>query len=135
MFTTEDLPRDLLDQELYGKYMKEANVNGLSAKISVYNNDFAARISSIVALVASHTRPEKIVFIRGTEKEQKELIKMLMDEGSLLQLNQKNYPNSYLYRSNPNDVARTEKDTYDFSYKPPMKTLMPIDPTSFHVFN
>ncbi len=112
MFTTEDLPRDLLDQELYGKYMKEANVNGLSAKISVYNNDFADRISSIVALVASHARPEKIVFMRGTEKEQKELIKMLMDEGSLLQLNRENYPNSYLYRSNPNDVARTEKDTY-----------------------
>ncbi len=112
MFTTEDLPRDLLDQELYGKYMKEANVFEMLAKISEHNNDFTDRVRSIVALVASHTRPDRIVFIRGTAEEKRGIIRTLVEEGSLLQLNQKNYPDSYLYRSNPNDVARTEKDTY-----------------------
>ena len=112
MFTTEDLPRDLLDQELYGKYMKEGSVSEVSARISVYNKDFVDRFSSTVALVASHAKPDRIVFVLDPETEQNNIIKMLVDEGSLLKLNQINYPNSYLYRSNPNDVARTEKDTY-----------------------
>ncbi len=36
----------------------------------------------------------------------------MLKKNQLIKLNEKYYNNSYLFRSNPDDVARTEKDTY-----------------------
>ncbi|GGM77363.1 phosphoenolpyruvate carboxykinase [GTP] [Thermogymnomonas acidicola] len=59
---------------------------------------------------AALTRPDNIVLIRGDELEG--IISSLVSEGKLIRLNGKTYPNSYLYRSDPSDVARSEKNTY-----------------------
>ena len=36
----------------------------------------------------------------------------MLRDGTFVELNQKTYPNCYLHRSNPNDVARTENLTF-----------------------
>ncbi len=58
------------------------------------------------------TRPDHIVWCDGSEREYQELMAEMLRDGSLEQLNESAYPNSYLYRSDPNDVARTEQLTY-----------------------
>jgi len=61
---------------------------------------------------ASLTKPDKIVWLNGSQDEYKGLIAGMLDAGKLTRLNETAYPHSYLYRSAPSDVARTESDTY-----------------------
>jgi phosphoenolpyruvate carboxykinase (GTP) len=58
------------------------------------------------------TRPEKVIWCDGSRSEYDMLIRSMLADGSLHQLNPKTYPNCFLHRSNPNDVARTEKLTF-----------------------
>ena len=58
------------------------------------------------------TRPDNIVWCDGSEEEYQRIIADLIDNGQMARLNEKAYPNSYLYRSDPSDVARTEQLTY-----------------------
>ena len=58
------------------------------------------------------TKPDRIVWCSGTAEEYDSFIKQMLVEGTLIELNQNEYPNCYLHRSNPNDVARTEKATF-----------------------
>src|ERR1700681_1730395 len=58
------------------------------------------------------TRPEQIVWCDGSEEEAARIQQQLISEGHTLQLNEKTYPNCFLHRSDPNDVARTEKVTF-----------------------
>ena len=58
------------------------------------------------------TRPQEIVWCDGTEEEYRRLVDRMARDGSLERLNASAYPDCYLYRSDPNDVARTEHLTY-----------------------
>ncbi len=58
------------------------------------------------------TKPDEVVWLDGSEEEYQGLIAGLIADGKMTQLNENAYPNSYLYRSSPSDVARTEGDTY-----------------------
>jgi phosphoenolpyruvate carboxykinase (GTP) len=58
------------------------------------------------------TQPEKIVWCDGSEQEYQRLIETMLHDGSMQTLNPQSYPNSFLYHSDPNDVARTEKVTF-----------------------
>jgi phosphoenolpyruvate carboxykinase (GTP) len=58
------------------------------------------------------TRPDRIVWCDGSEREYQELVAGMLRDGSFEQVNEDAYPNSYLHRSNPNDVARTEHLTF-----------------------
>jgi phosphoenolpyruvate carboxykinase (GTP) len=62
--------------------------------------------------VAKQTRPDDIVWCDGSEAENERLIKAMLGDGTLHKLNHAKYPNSYLHRSDPNDVARTEHLTF-----------------------
>jgi phosphoenolpyruvate carboxykinase (GTP) len=62
--------------------------------------------------VAALTGPTKIHWCTGTEEEYQLLIKQMLADGTLLQLNSERYPNCYLHRSHPSDVARTEHLTF-----------------------
>ncbi len=44
--------------------------------------------------------------------EEQDVINHLVEKNLLIKMNDTEYPNSYLYRSAPFDVARSEKDTY-----------------------
>jgi phosphoenolpyruvate carboxykinase (GTP) len=69
-------------------------------------------LESWVEKVAGLTRPERIVWCDGSSGERERLIQGMLRDGSLLELNSKTYPNCYLHRSDPSDVARTEKVTF-----------------------
>ena len=62
--------------------------------------------------VAKMTRPQKVVWCDGSEAEYEGLIEHMLDDGTLIRLNQEAYPDCYLHRSHPSDVARTEHLTF-----------------------
>src|SRR2546425_790433 len=62
--------------------------------------------------VARHTHPKDIYWCDGSEDENQRLIREMLAAGTLLELNQTRYPNCYLHRSDPSDVARTEHLTF-----------------------
>ncbi|MFQ5982697.1 MAG: phosphoenolpyruvate carboxykinase (GTP) [Woeseiaceae bacterium] len=62
--------------------------------------------------VAKLTQPEHIHWCNGSEAEYKRLINQMCLNGVLIPLNEDDYPNCYLHRSDPSDVARVEHLTY-----------------------
>jgi phosphoenolpyruvate carboxykinase (GTP) len=62
--------------------------------------------------VTKMTRPQKVVWCDGSEAEYQGLIERMLDDGTLIRLNQEAYPGCYLHRSHPSDVARTEHLTF-----------------------
>ena len=65
-----------------------------------------------VAQVAAHTQPESIHWCTGSDEEYATLVRQMLDDGTLEALNPDTYPNCYLHRSSPNDVARVEHLTF-----------------------
>ena len=58
------------------------------------------------------TQPEKIHWCDGSEQEIKSLYELMVSDGTLTKLDETKHPNSYLARSDVNDVARVEGRTY-----------------------
>jgi len=56
--------------------------------------------------------PDNIVIVDNPDFYEEKLTENMLETGEFIKLNGNYYKNSYLYRSNPDDVARTEKDTY-----------------------
>jgi len=65
-----------------------------------------------VDAVSKIMKPDSIVWCDGSEEEFRSLIKGMIADGTLIKLNEEKYPNCYLHRSNPNDVARSEEATF-----------------------
>ena len=65
-----------------------------------------------VESVAAMTRPARIHWCDGSDEEAARIEEQLIHEGRTFRLNEKTYPNCILHRSDPSDVARTEKVTY-----------------------
>jgi phosphoenolpyruvate carboxykinase (GTP) len=61
---------------------------------------------------AAMTQPSRVVWCDGSKAEYDSLIEAMLRDGTLIGLNQRTYPNCYLHRSHPQDVARTEQLTY-----------------------
>ena len=81
--------------------------------------------------IAGITKPAMIIFCDGSREEYEQIIsEMLMDDG-LVSLNQKKYPGCYLYRSDPRDVARTERSTFICADEPsqvgPLNNFMSME--------
>ena len=70
-----------------------------------------SRILEWIDEVSSMTRPEKIVWIDGSEEQLDELRRQAVDEGILIKLNDEKLPGCYLHRTDVNDVARVEDRT------------------------
>ena len=62
--------------------------------------------------VAALTKPDRIHWCDGSEQEYRDLIDDMLADGTLIELNPQSRPRSYLHRSHPSDVARTEHLTY-----------------------
>ena len=65
-----------------------------------------------VAEAARLTKPDKVVFCDGSEAENQVVLHEMLKHVDSFRLNEKTYPNCYLHRSNPSDVARTEHLTF-----------------------
>ncbi|MEI8299775.1 MAG: phosphoenolpyruvate carboxykinase, partial [Pseudomonadota bacterium] len=62
--------------------------------------------------VCALTEPDRVHWCTGSDAEAAELTGQLLAKGEFEPLNAESYPGSYLYRSNPNDVARVEHLTF-----------------------
>jgi phosphoenolpyruvate carboxykinase (GTP) len=65
-----------------------------------------------VEQAAALTRPARVVWCDGSKTEYDALVERMLEDGTLTPLNQRAYPNCYLHRSHPQDVARTEQLTF-----------------------
>jgi phosphoenolpyruvate carboxykinase (GTP) len=61
---------------------------------------------------AALTAPSRTEWCDGSKAEYDRLIEAMLRDGTLLPLNSRTYPNCYLHRSHPSDVARTEQLTF-----------------------
>lgn len=67
--------------------------------------------------VSALTQPDAIHWCTGSDEEYEELIRLQLETGSLLELNQATHPGCYLHRSDPDDVARVEHLTFVCTHK------------------
>ena len=65
-----------------------------------------------IAEIAAKAKPDKIVWIDGSEAQINELRELAVSTGSMIRLNEEKLPNCFLHRTDPNDVARVEGRTY-----------------------
>jgi phosphoenolpyruvate carboxykinase (GTP) len=84
-------------------------MTNMLAKKNATENRF---LSEWVADVARLTKPDRIQWCDGSEEERQRLFKEAVAAGVLIPLNPRKRPGCYLYRSNPNDVARSEDLTF-----------------------
>jgi phosphoenolpyruvate carboxykinase (GTP) len=69
-------------------------------------------LQSWVSQMSKMCQPDNVVWLDGSEEEKKSLTELAVAKGILIPLNPQKHPNSYLHRSNPNDVARVEQLTF-----------------------
>ena len=62
-------------------------------------------------------KPDKIVWIDGSEEQLDGLRKEAVETGEMIKLNEEKLPGCYLHRTKPNDVARVEDRTFICSKK------------------
>jgi len=71
-----------------------------------------ASLRDWVDSVAGLTKPDTLHWCDGSEAENDRLIDEMLESGLLVRLDDRNYPNCYLHRSDPSDVARVEHLTF-----------------------
>lgn len=69
-------------------------------------------VADWAADVAQMTTPKQIRIISGTDSERREMIQLLLAQGTIKALNQELRPDSYLALTDPRDVARVESRTF-----------------------
>ena len=62
--------------------------------------------------VTELTNPAEIRWCDGSDAEYQDLVKQMLADGTLSELNGDKYPNCYLHLSDPSDVARVEHLTF-----------------------
>lgn len=71
-----------------------------------------ARLLAWVEEIRALCQPESVHWCDGSEAEYDEMLRLLVESGAALRLDETKRPNSYLVRSDPSDVARVEDRTF-----------------------
>jgi len=71
-----------------------------------------AALQSWVDQTARFTESDSIHWCTGSDSEYQDMIEKMLSDGTLTKLNGEQYPNCYLHRSDPTDVARVEHLTF-----------------------
>jgi phosphoenolpyruvate carboxykinase (GTP) len=71
-----------------------------------------AALDAWIQSVAEHTRPARVHWCDGSDEERAALERQMVADGSLMELDPRAHPRSFLHRSAPTDVARTEHLTF-----------------------
>ena len=80
----------------------------LNVRPPVENRD----VTRWVERVARLCQPDRVHWVDGTDDEAEALFAMMTAKGHCVKLNEAKRPNSYLFRSDPRDVARVESRTF-----------------------
>ena len=76
-----------------------------------------AALVAWVEEIAALTRPDRIHWVDGSAAEKEALLSQMVEDGTLIKLNDEKRPGSYLARSDEGDVARLESRTFICSEK------------------
>lgn len=71
-----------------------------------------AKLLQWVKDITALCKPKHVHWCDGSDEEAKQLFNMMIEQGSCIKLNESKRPNSYLFRSDPKDVARVESRTF-----------------------
>lgn len=80
----------------------------ITKDVPTTNRDLMRWVGEVTRLV----EPQKVHWCDGSQEEHQRFVQEMVDAGELLALNSETYPGCYLYRSDPQDVARSEHRTF-----------------------
>lgn len=73
---------------------------------------FSKKLKDWVKECEELCKPDKVYWCNGSQEEYDMIVKEMLADKTLMELNQETYPNCYLHYSNSNDVARVEHLTF-----------------------